>query len=206
MKISIHRALAELKLLDKRINKELNSGFEVATLKPIGQSVTIDGRSVDYFIKKADGKIQSVLDLIARRDEIKRKVVLSNAITKVFIGGKEYTVAEAIEQKSFLSNKRFLVQSLKENLAINKASLERKQAQVETNLEKQLEALNTGNGKDNNDLKGFIDTFRNKNGYELVTATNLVDYIEKLDNETEAFISEVDAVLSESNAITTIEI
>lgn len=206
MKISIHRALAELKLLDKRINKELNSGFEVATLKPIGQSVTIDGRSVDYFIKKADGKIQSVLDLIARRDEIKRKVVLSNAITKVFIGGKEYTVAEAIEQKSFLANKRFLVQSLKENLTINKANLERKQAQVETNLEKQLEALNTGNGKDNNDLKGFIDTFRNKNGYELVTATNLVDYIEKLDNETEAFISEVDAVLSESNAITTIEI
>lgn len=206
MKISIHRALAELKLLDKRINKELNSGFEVSTLKPIGQSVTIDGRSVDYFIKKADSKIQSVLDLIARRDEIKRKVVLSNATTKVFIGGKEYTVAEAIEQKSFLANKRFLVQSLKENLAINKASLERKQAQVETNLEKQLEALNTGNGKDNNDLKGFIDTFRNKNGYELVTATNLVDYIEKLDNETEAFISEVDAVLSESNAITTIEI
>lgn len=206
MKISIHRALAELKLLDKRINKELNSGFEVATLKPIGQSVTIDGRSVDYFIKKADGKIQSVLDLIARRDEIKRKVVLSNATTKVFIGGKEYTVAEAIEQKSFLANKRFLVQSLKENLTINKATLERKQAQVETNLEKQLEALNTGNGKDNNDLKGFIDTFRNKNGYELVTATNLVDYIEKLDNETEAFISEVDAVLSESNAITTIEI
>lgn len=206
MKISIHRALAELKLLDKRINKELNSGFEVSTLKPIGQSVTIDGRSVDYFIKKADGKIQSVLDLIARRDEIKRKVVLSNATTKVFIGGKEYTVAEAIEQKSFLANKRFLVQSLKENLTINKATLERKQAQVETNLEKQLEALNTGNGKDNNDLKGFIDTFRNKNGYELVTATNLVDYIEKLDNETEAFISEVDAVLSESNAITTIEI
>ena len=53
-------------------------------------------------------------DLIKRREAIKRAVVLSNAVTKVTVADKEYTVAEAIEMKNHgMDFKKLLKQKIK---------------------------------------------------------------------------------------------
>ena len=95
--MTIHKALSELKLLDARINDKTEA-LEVVVANKHSNS-KIHGVSVDEFCKNAKEAYQSLRTLINRRNAIKRAVTKSNAITTVQIGGKTYTVAEAIDMK-----------------------------------------------------------------------------------------------------------
>lgn len=103
-KMSLHRALAELKLLDSRIERGIN------TIVPIGVQQT--GRKVNGHYDKAEfekeviADFQSVTDLIARRQLIKSAIVQANATTSVKIGGVDYKIAEAINQKVLIDAKK----------------------------------------------------------------------------------------------------
>ena len=94
-KMTVHKALCELKTLDSRIQKCMQQNPFVFANKHANSKVA--GVSVGDYCKEVQASYQSANDLIARRDAIKRAVTLSNATVKVTIGGKEYTVAEAIE-------------------------------------------------------------------------------------------------------------
>ena len=97
-KMTVHKALAELKLLDDRITKAISEGIYCVANKHSNEK--IDGISIDDYKKRIQGSYDKTTDLIKRRNSIKRAVVLSNAVTKVMIADKEYTVAEAIEMKN----------------------------------------------------------------------------------------------------------
>lgn len=97
-KMTVHKALCELKTLDSRIQKCMQQNPFVFANKHANSKVA--GVSVGDYCKEVQASYQSANDLIARRDAIKRAVTLSNATVKVTIGGKEYTVAEAIELKN----------------------------------------------------------------------------------------------------------
>ena len=97
-KMTIHKALCELKTLDARITKCIGETEYVFANKHSNDKV--NGMTVAAYCDEIKSGYQRVTDLIKRRDAIKRAVVLSNAVTKVTVGGKEYTVAEAIEMKN----------------------------------------------------------------------------------------------------------
>lgn len=80
-KITITRALTELKTLDKRIQKAIDSGTFVSFY---GQFFKPDENS-----KSAQSNYQSIMDLLERRKQIKSLIVMSNAVTKVIIYGKK---------------------------------------------------------------------------------------------------------------------
>ena len=101
--MSIHQALSELKLLDSRIERAINSGRFIGTKKLVESKVSQTRTTVKDFNVSAKADLESVRALIERRSEIKSKIVASNAKTKVTIGGTKYTVAEAIERKSSIS-------------------------------------------------------------------------------------------------------
>ena len=95
--MTIHEALAELKMLDKRIGQKIEEGsFAVANRHTNNK---IGGLTVEEYIAKASESYQSITDLIARRAAIRNALSLSNAQTKIEVGGKTYTIAEAIEMK-----------------------------------------------------------------------------------------------------------
>ena len=96
--MTIHRALAELKVLDDRVYSAIDSG--VFCLANKASNEKLKGVSVEEYKKIMVGSYDKAADLIKRREAIKRAVVLSNACTKVVIAGVEYTVAEAIEMKN----------------------------------------------------------------------------------------------------------
>lgn len=96
--MTVHKALCELKTLDARIKKAVESSVYVFANKH--SNAKVSGLSVSDYCAEIKSAYQSATDLIARRDAIKRAVVLSNATTKVTVGGKEYTIAEAIEMKN----------------------------------------------------------------------------------------------------------
>ena len=97
-KMTIHKALAELKIVDDRIISAINGGTYCVANKHSNEK--IKGVPVKEYEGVMQGYYDKATDLIKRRNAIKRAVVLSNATTKVSINGIEYTVAEAIEMKN----------------------------------------------------------------------------------------------------------
>ncbi|MCP4369761.1 MAG: hypothetical protein GY797_16855, partial [Deltaproteobacteria bacterium] len=124
MEMTISRALAELKLLDKRIRGTIEKGT-FAGLAQGKKSIT-GYETNDEFIKTAKSSIQSAQDLIKRRQAIKSAIVNSNAKTEVTIADKKMSVAEAIERKSSIEYEKLLLQKLKTKYFSAKDDLENK--------------------------------------------------------------------------------
>ena len=206
MKISLHRALAELKLIDSKIAKL------VKEIDPVGakQKGKLINRiyEEEAFSQNAQSKFQAINDLITQKVKIKSAVVEANAKTMVSVAGKEMSIADAITYKSIVGYKKTLIEDLKTKYAKTKTEIESKNLLVEQNLQKVLEATF---GKDNiktskEDLEAVRKPFLESNEWLLVDPLKIEATIEKLEKEISEFESEVDAVLSEANAITLIEL
>jgi arsenate reductase-like glutaredoxin family protein len=208
MNMSITQGLAELKLLDKRITKALGSrcDFEWAQLRTKAKKVD------EADLKKTvQSEYQSYMDLVKRRDVIKRAIVLSNAQTQVTIGTgpKKWsgTVAEAIEHKSSLKYKKTLLDYMESNLD----RVENEYTDAMEALDKRLDGLLTSElGKDVKTNPETITALRNSfmetNKVEIVDPMNVKKMAKDLEEEIDAFESNVDWVLSEANGKTMITV
>lgn len=206
MKMSIHRALAEIKMLDKRIERSIQSVL-VGSKKKSAEYVTNTTLIKDKFIETVKANYQSVNDLIERRTQIKRLIVLSNATTNVEVGGVVRTIAETIEYKKIIENKKQLLTQMISQYNAHMANVNRQNENVERNLENQIEAM-LGSDKQSktSELDGFMNQYKAQNEWEIVDGLNIQEEIQKLQTEIEDFETNVDYTLSESNSITTIEI
>lgn len=204
--MTIHRALSELKMLDKRIGSKINE-LDIFGIYQKGQKV-FGIYPPDEFTLEAKGNYQSVVDLIFRQRNIKSAIVLSNSVTKVTVAGKEMTVAEAITFKELVKHEEEFLRKLRYLFGIAKDKLAQVNKQVDDQLQKILEATL---GKDNvkvgaDDYKAVAEPFLEKNRFHFLDPINAQEEIKKKEDFIEKFKSEVDAVLSESNASTFISI
>lgn len=204
--MTIHRALAELKLIDSRIESSITS-IEPTGARQKDKPVNLY-HTPEEFEKNAKAKFQSVNDLIERKTKIKSAIVKANGITEVEIAGVKMTIADAINYKGTVLFKTRLIKELSNKHAAAKAWTEKNNAQVEANALRLAEAaLQKDNVKINDsDALAITEPFLEKNRFTLVDPLKVDELVEKLTSEVNAFQTEVDAVLSEINAITTIEI
>ena len=199
--MSITQGLAELKLLDKRLRTHLHNmrWTDVST-----ETNRVDKEKVKSV---ATAEYQSYMDLVKRRDAIKRAIVLSNARTKVKIGDWEGTVAEAIEHKSSLSHKHELLDKMIAHLSAKKAEFDEAQNKLDNRLERLLQSELGKDVKTNPEtLTALTNTFRASNKVEFVDPLDLASKISDLNMEISTFETNVDWVLSESNGKTLIEV
>lgn len=205
-KMNVHKALSELKVLDKRIINAIANDFVIANKH---SNDKINGIPLVDFNIDMKSHYQQVNDLIERRNALKRAVVSSNAVTKVTVGGTEYTVAEAIEMKNHGME---FYKMLRDELA---KQFTKAQTAIMVNSGKNLEEraekyivsiLSTKNEKIDTKL---IDELRAKyienNTYDLLDPNNVKSRIEALNEMIENFESDIDSALSVSNAVTIIE-
>lgn len=210
-KMTIHKALAELKTMDARIAKAIHETPYVLAVKHSAEK--INGMTVDNFKDKMRSGYQKATNLIARRDAMKRAVVLSNATTKVKIGDNEYTVAEAIEMKNHgMEFKSDLLRQMNSAYTAAQNELVRNGGEaLEKKAEQYVLAVIAAQPKDSkmsvdsDAMKTLRQTYIDNNTYDLVDPMNITKVIEKLDAEINEFNAEVDAALSCSNALTVIE-
>lgn len=209
--MTVHKALAELKTLSKRIEKEVDNSFVVAKK---ASDKKIDGILVSAFEELIKSTYQRATALIERRDAIKRAVVLSNAKTEVLIGKNTYTVAEAIEMKNHgIPYRKFLLHKMstqyeqaKHKCAQNEGdALEQRAEDYVLNIIS-AQPKESKMTKDSEAMKKIREEFIQNNTYVLVDPLNIADKIKKLDEEIDTFMTEVDSALSVSNALTVIEI
>lgn len=207
-RMTVHKALAELKLLDDRILKTIKSSVFCVANKHSNQK--IGGVDLEEYKNSIYSGYDKAVSLIARRKAIKKAVVLSNAVTKVKIGGVEYTVAEAIEMKNHgIDFEGTLMDAMK--MQYEKAMIVIKNENgndLEERADKYVTAIyGQKEGKSNgSDIEKVREDFLISNQYELVDPLGVLERIEELETWITSFLSEVDAALSVSNALTEIEI
>ena len=202
--LTLTRALAELKLLDSKISKaiqELKSvSYSVNNIVPEFR-VTSDEFKANY-----NSQMQSIQDLRNNKVILKNALMKANAETKVTIGGKEYTILEALNRKTDISTENLLVQTMKKQLSASIANVNSINNSIESNIENTIRSKSASSG---NQSKDYIQTVRDSYKPQMPELVN-ADVVEKLikdkEEEISEFIAEVDYALSEVNAITKIKV
>ncbi len=210
--MTVHKALAELKIIDDRINKAITSGTYVVANKHSNQK--IHGMTIDEFKTQMQADFKKVSDLIARRNAIKRAVVASNAVTKVKVGDTEYTVAEAIEMKNHgMEFKEYFMRAIstqyvraKNELDLNSGSPLEKRAEQYVLSVIQAQPKDSKMAVDSDAMKNLRAQYIKDNQYDIIDPIGVKNVIDGLDTEVSEFLTEVDAALSVSNAITVLDI
>jgi uncharacterized small protein (DUF1192 family) len=207
MQISITRALSELKVLQKRFDKEV-SQLDVISVQHGLTLMKNSSVKPEDFSEKAKAQLQSVEDLQKRIHLIKTKIQQSNAITVVKIGTQEMTVLEAIIKKSLIENQKSLLARLKRQLMLANDNFENATTSNEIKIAKQLEDA-TKNSTVKLDLeveKQIKASVESLYPIKMIDPCKLSDKIKALEDEIEEFEANVDFALSESNALTQIEV
>ena len=203
--VTVTRALTQVKTLDERIANFAQKSEPVVSYK-IGQK-SAGGRPVQEVEQLVTASFQSVKDLIAQRNTIKAAIIRSNSDTVVSIAGVQMTVAEAIERKSSIRLEAALLQTMKAQLGAATVKVEQLNRQMEADLQQLMVAAV---GKDRvvteGELSAIRDPFITQKQATLIDPLDLAKQIALLDATIVGFTSEVDFVLSESNAITKIVI
>lgn len=202
--LTLTRALAELKLLDSKISKaiqELKSvSYSVNNIVPEFR-VTSDEFKANY-----NSQMQSIQDLRNNKVILKNALMKANTETKVTIGGKEYTILEALNRKTDISTESLLVQTMKKQLSASIANVNSINNSIESNIENTIRSKSASSG---NQSKDYIQTVRDSYKPQMPELVN-ADVVEKLikdkEEEISEFIAEVDYALSEVNAITKIKV
>ena len=211
-KMTVHKALAELKVIDDRISKAIGSGVYVVANKHSNEK--IQGKTINDFKDHMRACHNKVTDLINRRNAIKRAVVLSNAITKIKVGNEEYTVAEAIEMKNhgmlfksaymrIIANQNASAQS---EINRNSGDAIEKRAEQYVLSVIQAQPKDSKMSVDSDAMKALRKTYIENNTYDLIDPLDVTKLIDDMSKEIDEFNTEVDAALSVSNALTVIEI
>lgn len=206
-KMTIHKALCELKILDSRINNAISSARFCLANKHSNEKV--NGVTVEEYQETMKASYNKAFDLIRRREAIKRAVVLSNAKTIVKIGGKEYTVAEAIEMNNHgIDLKLQLKNAMKKQYDSAMTAIISKNSVVDDKATEYVVGLfgqkesKTANEEYEKARKSYIEA----NTMELIDPVNILEKIEALEVEIADFTTEVDSALSVSNALTEITV
>jgi hypothetical protein len=201
--ITITRALAELKLLESRIQKKiLESEFVYFISKKNKSNV-----NQDTLVSNSKSSFQSINDLIERRKKLKSSIILSNAETKVKLGEEEMTVAEVIERKQLVEYYKQLLNKMKQNRELVLNQVERQNQMMEADLQKILEinfGKNTTTRTNSDDIENISKTYREHNKAEALDGLSIDVKIKEIEELINRYQTESNFVLSESNATTKI--
>lgn len=204
-RMTIHRALAELKLIDSRIEKQI-SNFIPVSINQKNKLIAGHIKAEDFTTDVQSG-YDSILSLIARKSKIKTSVVEANTRFLVKVGGVSMSIADAITNKANIEVKKIFLDKLVNNLESAVAAMNKNNDVTEKNAQILLEnAFGRDNAKINpSDIESVQKPYLENNMFHLVNPLKIEDKIKQLGEEIENFETEVDAVLSEANAINFIE-
>ena len=205
-RMTIHEALSELKVLDKRIKQEIAATtFSTSNLHC---NAKIYGVSIEEYKNAVKSKYDKITDLIKRRTAIKKAITNSNAITVVIIGDVTMTVAEAIEYKrSGIEFKKVLLEKVTKDYNTALLTTMTKNDSLPDRATDYIERVYSNKETISKEvIESSKEKFIADNTYDMIDPINSDKVIEKLSAEIDTFMSKVDSTLSVSNALTKIDI
>ena len=204
--MSVHRALSELKMLEKRINNEIGS-VNFVTYATAG-ALNINGVKRGVYMDQMSADYQRIMDLYRRFVAIKDTVGESNATTYVTIAGEKMTVARAIAKKNNdVEHLDYLLRTLTSQYNQAQARVNTLNASLEQRANERIKAVH-GSVTENNaeQAEQTKQLFIENETAQLIDPIGVAKVIVEMRDYIDQFTAEVDAVLSESNAVTMITI
>lgn len=205
--MTVHQALCELKVLNKRILSAISAVKPVATKEH--SSSNVDGEPVEKFIEYAKSTHASAIDLIMRQIAIKAAINQYNASRIITVAGKQYSVAQAIWMMNYgIQHQQELLNMYSVMLKRASAEIERKNGDdLNTRAEAAMNAVYDSKDKANHKayLEG-VEEYKKSHTLEIVDPLGIRDIIAKMESEIASFQSGVDAAIQVANATTEIEI
>ena len=206
--MTIHRALAELKVLDERIEKLIREAKFCAAAKKSMKK--LDGVDIEEYKKNAQAILDKINDLIARQNALKRAISDSNAKTYVPIAGHDYTVAMAIWMNQHgIEFQNHLLTTMERQYSNAVSLIENANARLSDRADNFVSATNSASDKNNMDadtLKDIRQDYIDRETMVLIDGIDIKATKEALADKIDKFMAEVDAALSASNAVTEITI
>lgn len=202
--ISITRALTRIKTNKDQLNNLENEKYVVSEL-----SVEVDSKRVKAFKANSQSNFDKAKSLVAESVSLQQAIRKSNLETKVTIANEEMTVSEAIIRKDLASYQRDIFSTIRSQSMRADSQIEDADSKIEQKAREFVERLKTN--EDNKDqLDRAFELGRQSAERELkrvkVAGFNVDSFlVEELDRLNQ-FLQEVDYVLSESNAVTMIEV
>lgn len=200
--MSIHRALAELKLYDSKIYDLLQRPYVMAVKS---NATMVNGLSVKEQTEAMKASLQALNALVRNREILKSAIAASNEATIVTIAGETMTVLDAIERKNYLSTREQIVSQLRAQYNRAYALVKQYEDNFQNGLERYINA-STKDTANKELIETLTNSYKNLNEVILLDPNTIVKTIDKMVEEIANFRAEVDYILSESNATTFIEV
>lgn len=205
-KISLHRALSELKIIEDRINSKIEDFHLIDITK--GEDGLIEGKTQKVFNDNARSINQSIDSLIDRKILLKTEINKANANTMLSIGGKSMSILEAIAYKDIIRLKQNKLKYISRQNSKALTNLDNYNEKVDNQA---LHLAENTVGKDKTPenietIDSIMKAYKKANTYSLIDPLGIQDLISDLSDEIYNFNINIDAALSEVNAITLIEV
>lgn len=204
----VTQGLNELKTLDARINRAISEANFVIASKNVDKNAK-PGVTKEDFSKDAVSAVQSINDLIERREKIKAAIIASNSVTEVEIAGEKMTVAKAIDTKKSIDYKMYLLSKMKDEYNTALATVNKANQRIDMSIDALITTTYGKEGKEKvseSDYDAIAKPYKLANEVTLVDPLKIKEKIDALEKYIEDFKANVDAQLQISNCITTIEI
>lgn len=206
--MTIHRGLAELKVIEDRINKLLRSASFCAAAKKSMKK--LDGVDIEEFKTNAQSTFDKITALVSKQAALKRAISESNAKTYVTVAGTDYTVAMAIWMNQHgIDFQSALLDVIDRQYTNAIAVIENANARLSDRADDFISRTNTASDKNNMDadmLKEIRQDYIDRETMILVDGIDVKNIKNNLADKIDNFKAEVDAALSASNAVTEITI
>lgn len=204
--LTVYEALMEVKKINDKLNNKLRL-YGVSEFIGYGpeKSKNIKGVDRDTYIRNLQSNYDSISHLIKNLAEYKAKIALSNAVTTIVIGEKEYTIAEAIQRKDILKEEERLLQSIRNQMINVEAEISKQNNKVEDNLPVYLEKVTSENST-TEDIEKLSENYRLDHKYVVIDPNNLYKITNEKVDELEVFTNEVDSKITASNCSTMITV
>jgi hypothetical protein len=205
--LTILRALNEVSLLNKKIEKALSNRSAYLHFS-IGKKAPVGFKTIAEVEESIKSQYQKVTALLKRRTDIKSAIVASNAKTTVTINGETITVAAAIERKQSIGFDNKLLSNLVNSSAQVNRKIESHNAEVDRSVESLVaQAFGSKNAKITKEEHDAIAIpFKESRTAESIDPIGIKNEIDKLEDSINEFERNIDNVLTESNAVTKITV
>lgn len=199
VKMTLTRALAEIKLLDSKI---LSFQSQAKEWVAVSKNGVIKGyQDVAAFKSNIQSNKDKLGDLIDRRNEIKRALIVANNTVSFELGGTTFTIAEAIDRKNFISTEKTSFNFINMSIVKAKALLDQEERTLDKKVEETVNRSFEGDGKKDADLiKSIEKNIRESNKFILEDSCGIEKWVTFKLEEIQEFENEIDFKLSEINS------
>ncbi len=211
------QALDERDLLMKKIGDKIAKASFAGVKKHNAEKILDKHIEAETFSKEAQSTFQQIKDLIDRFNRLDTAIISSNAAVKVRTSFGEYSVANAISLRNRLRGQGSYAESGSfESILLNKLEAEldgsritagKKNAELQAAAENMRLAIlgkDMKNSKDQQPL-GVVEAYVAENTYELVDPLDAAKQIEKLKEQLDRLITELDTQIKVANATNFVE-